>query len=78
MFILSKRSLILPSPDGSASVRVRRDFVGEIPDWAAGTDYFRALVADGKIVPTGKRDAETQSASEKKVKTRRGGEVTGE
>lgn len=78
MFILSKRSLILPSPDGSTSVRVRQDFVGEIPDWAAGTDYFRALVADGKIVPTGKRDAETQAASEKKVRTRRGKEVTEE
>lgn len=75
MFILSKRSLILPSPDGSASVRVRRDFVGEVPDWAAETEYFRALVADGKIVPTGKRDAETQAAAEKKVKTRRGREV---
>lgn len=78
MFILSKRSLILPSPDGSTSVRVRRDFLGEVPDWAAETEYFRALVADGKIVPTGKRDAETQAASEKKVKTRRGKEVTEE
>lgn len=75
MFILSKRSLILPSPDGSTSVRVRRDFLGEVPDWAAETEYFRDLVADGKIVPTGKRDAETQAASEKKVKTRRGKEV---
>ena len=78
MFILSKRSLILPSPDSSTSVRVRRDFLGEVPDWAAETEYFRALVADGKIVPTGKRDAETQAASEKKVKTRRGKEVTEE
>ena len=76
MLVLSKRNIVIPAPDGSTSVRVRRDFLGEVPDWAAETEYFRALVADGKIVPTGKRDAETQAASEKKVKTRRGKEVT--
>lgn len=78
MFILSKRNVILPSPDGSRSVRVARDFVGEIPDWAAQTAYFRALAADGKIVPTGRRDKEQQEADEKKVKTRRGRETAGE
>lgn len=76
MLVLSKRNIVIPAPDGSTSVRVRRDFLGEVPDWAAETEYFRDLVADGKIVPTGKRDAETQAASEKKVKTRRGKEVT--
>lgn len=78
MFIFSKRNIILPSPDGSQSVRVKQDFVGEIPDWAAETQYFRDLVADGKIVPTATRDKDTQSAAEKKVKTRRGKEVTEE
>ena len=78
MFIFSKRNVILPSPDGSTSVRVKRDFVGEIPDWAAETEYFRALVADGKIAVTGKADKETQAVDEKKVKTRRGKEVTEE
>lgn len=78
MFIFSKRNIILPSPDGSQSVRVKQDFVGEIPDWAAETQYFRDLVADGKIVPTTTRDKDTQSAAEKKVKTRRGKEVTEE
>ena len=76
MLVLSKRNIVIPAPDGSTSVRVRRDFLGEVPDWAAETEYFRDLVADGKIVPTGKRDAETQAASEKKVKTSRGKEVT--
>lgn len=78
MFILSKRNLILPSPDGSASVRVRRGFVGRVPDWAAETGYFRALAADGKIVITGRADKETQAADEKKVKTRRGSKTTEE
>lgn len=78
MFIFSKRNIILPSPDGSQSVRVKQDFVGEIPDWAAETQYFRDLVADGKIVPTTTRDKDTQTAAEKKVKTRRGKEVTEE
>ena len=72
MFVMSKRNIILPSPDGTASVRLVRDFVGEIPEWAAQTEYYRALVADGKIVPTGKSDKDIQKADEKKVKTRRG------
>ena len=75
MFVTSKRNIILPSPDGTASVRLVRDFVGEIPEWAAQTEYYRALVADGKIVPTGKSDKDIQKADEKKVKTRRGKET---
>lgn len=72
MFILAKRNLILPSPDGSTSVRVMRDFVGEIPQWATQTAYFEGLVKDGKIVITPKSDKETQKAAEKPVKVRRG------
>lgn len=79
MFVLSKRNVILPSPDGSKKVTVKRDFVGEIPDWAAETDYFRALVADGKIsVPKTKKDKDTQEAAEQKVATRRGKTTTKE
>lgn len=72
MFILSKRNVILPSPDGAKTIRVGRDFVGEIPDWAAATPYFSALVQDGKVVVTQKSDEETQKAAEKPVKVRRG------
>lgn len=78
MFVMSKRNIVLPSPDGTASVRLVRDFVGEIPEWAAQTEYFRALVADGKIVPTSKSDKDIQKADEKKVKTRRGKETAQE
>ena len=78
MFVLSKRNIILPSPDGSVSVRLARDGMCAIPDWAAETAYFKALVADGKIVPAGMIDSETQAAAEKPVRVRRGKEVTAE
>lgn len=78
MFVLSKRNLLLPSPDGSQTFRVMRDFVGEIPAWAAKTSYFDALVKDGKIVVTNRSDKSVQSAAEKKTKTRRGAETTEE
>lgn len=72
MFILSKRNIILPSPDGCQMIRVTRDFVGEIPDWAAKTSYFNELVRDGKIVPSSAADKDLQEAAEKPVKARRG------
>ena len=78
MFVLSKRNIVIPAPDGTTSVRLRAGLMETVPDWAAETDYFRALVADGKIVPSGTSDKETQKAAEKKVKTRRGKEVTEE
>ena len=49
MFIFSRKHVRLPSKDGSLSFDVPRGYVGEIPEWAADTKYFRALVADGKI-----------------------------
>ena len=65
MFILSHRNIRLPSPDGKSSFFVARGYVGEIPDWAADTPYFRALVADGKIsVPASTRDRDTQAAAD--------------
>ena len=78
MFVLSKRNLILPSPDGSMSVRLARNVMCQVPDWAAETAYFRDLVADGKVIPSGASDRETQAAAEQKVKTRRGKETTEE
>lgn len=79
MFIMSKRNVILPSVDGTKKHKVSRDFVGDIPDWATETAYFRALVADGKIsVPASHQDKDTQDAADSKVKTRRGKTVTEE
>ena len=78
MLVLSKRNIIISSPDGSASVTLKRDGLAQVPEWAVKTAYFRALVADGKIVPTTNKDKDTQAAAEKKVKTRRGKETTEE
>lgn len=79
MFIMSKRNVILPSVDGTKKHKVSRGFVGDIPDWATKTAYFRALVADGKIsVPASHQDKDTQDAADSKVKTRRGKTVTEE
>ena len=48
---------------------VSRGFVGEIPDWAADTDYFRALVKDGKIsLPASHKDRDVEAAQKKRRK----------
>ena len=78
MFVLSKRNIILPSPDGSVSVRLRRGDLVDPPDWAAKTDYCKALIADGELGVRDRSDKSTQAADEKKVKTRRGKETTEE
>lgn len=76
MFVLSKRNIDLPGPGGV--VRLSRGQMADVPAWAADTAYFKALVADGKIVPSATSDKATQAAAEKRVKTRRGKEVTEE
>ena len=76
MFVLSKRNIDLPGPGGV--VHLSRGQLADVPAWAADTAYFKALVADGKIVPSATSDEATQAAAEKKVKTRRGKEVTEE
>lgn len=67
MFIVANRNIILPSADGSQSIRVERGFMGNIPDWAAKTPYFNALVKDGKIaVPKSKKDKDIRNAGKGK------------
>ena len=78
MLVLSKRNIDIPAPDGSAVVHLRRDGLESVPDWVAELPYFRELVADGKVVVTGKADRETQAAAEKKTRVRRGKETTEE
>ena len=78
MFVLSKRNVIIPAPDGSTAVALRPDVMTDIPEWAAQTNYFQALVRDGKIVPTGTSDKESQKAAEKNVRTRRGKTISEE
>lgn len=78
MLVLSKRNIVIPAPDGSTSVRLRAGLMETVPDWAAETPYFKALAKDGKIVPSNVSDKSAQVAAEKKVRTRRGKEVTEE
>ena len=78
MLVLSKRNIVIPAPDGSTAVRLRAGLMETVPDWATKTPYFQALVRDGKIVPSDRSDKSAQAAAEKKVKTRRGKEVTEE
>ena len=73
MFILAKRNILLPGKEpGAAPVRLKKDLFATVPDSAADTNYFRELVADGKIVVTNHSDKAIQTAAEKPVKTRRG------
>lgn len=76
MFVLSKRNIDLPWAGGT--IRLARDVMGTVPDEVADTPYFKALLADGKVVVSGKSDKETQTAAEKKVRTRRGKTTTEE
>lgn len=65
MFILSKRNIMFRTPDGAQTHFVRRDFVGEVPDWVGKTKYFKQLVADGVIaVPASTKDADVQPVAE--------------
>nr|DAD70885.1 MAG TPA: hypothetical protein [Siphoviridae sp. ctvok7] len=76
MFVLPKRNVEIPWVGGT--VRLTRGTMTAIPDAAAETAYFKALVADGKVVPSDTSDRETQAAHDKPVKTRRGKAVTEE
>ena len=72
MFIVSKRNILLPSPDGSQVVPIQKDFIGEIPDWAAETAYFKGLVKDGKIgVPSSRKDQQVVLEAEKPVRRKK-------
>lgn len=73
MFIMAKRNIELPSPDNSRKHKVEKGFIGNIPDWAADTPYFRALVEDGKIVvPASSKDKDILEAEDKKPSRKKG------
>ena len=79
MFILSKRNVLFRTSDGAQTHLVRRDFIGNVPDWIGQTRYFRQLVADGVIaVPETTKDADVQAAAEVEVKDIRPEPETGD
>lgn len=68
MLVLSNRNIVIPCPDGSTSIRLVRGSISPVPDWVPQTAYFRALVSDGKIVPSVPR---SDKELEKKTSERR-------
>lgn len=79
MFILCKRNVLFRTSDGAQTHLVRRDFIGNVPDWIGQTRYFRQLVADGVIaVPDTTKDADVQDAAEAEVKDIRPEPETGD
>lgn len=65
MIIVSKNNILIPSEDQSMFFPVHRGWMGEAPDWATNTQYFRELVADGKIIVSeSRRDRDLQAADE--------------
>lgn len=65
MVIVSKNNILLPSEDQSMVFPVPRGWMGEVPDWAFDTQYFRELAADGKIIVSqSRRDCDLQAADE--------------
>ncbi len=72
MFVYSHVNVLLPDLAGSRRFMVQRDYIGEIPDWAAETEYFQELVRDGKIsLPKSRSDkaiADAEAAPKRKKK----------
>ena len=45
MFVVSKRNIILPGPNGER-FRMGKDYMGPVPAWAEDSAYLKALAAD--------------------------------
>ena len=68
MFIMSKRNIIIPSPDGKMSKKLHKGYVGAVEDWVTKTDYFKELVNDKKIIITETaKDSELEKADAEKT-----------
>ena len=75
MFVMSNRNVVIPSPDGKASVRLHRGQMATVPDWAPKTAYFKALVADGKLVVSdSSKDRDQEKARKAAEKARKAAE----
>ena len=76
--VLPKRNIIIPSPDGKTSVRLNKGVITQVPDWAPKSSYYKALVADKKLlVMTGGRKGRDKNAEEKAAESGGGDTVTG-
>ena len=48
--IISKRNIIIPSPDGRQAYPIPKDYIGSVPDWVTKTKYFEELVKDLSLI----------------------------
>lgn len=68
MFVVSKRNIILPGPDGE-KFHMPRDYMGPVPAWAEESAYLKALAADGKVIISasgGDKDIEAAAKKNRK------------
>ncbi|PWM47261.1 MAG: hypothetical protein DBX62_05130 [Clostridia bacterium] len=82
MFVVSKRNIIIPSPDGSQAFRLPKDFMGDVPAWVSDSPYFKGLVSDGKIIVSNSKsdkslEASAKAAAEAEAKAKSGGKGRG-
>lgn len=71
-FVVSNRNIVIPSQDGRERVKIPKGFMGMVPDWVPKTAYFKALVADGKlIVSESKSDKDLERERKAAEKARR-------
>lgn len=71
MFVVSKRNIILPGPNGER-FHMPRDYMGTVPAWAEGSAYLKALEADGKIIISASGKDKDIDAAEKEKRGKRG------
>lgn len=68
MFVVSKRNIILPGPNGE-KFHMPRDYMGPVPAWAEESAYLKALAEDGKvIISDSARDKDIDEAEKKRKK----------
>lgn len=68
MFVVSKRNIILPSPNGE-KFHMPRDYMGPVPAWAEKSAYLKALAEDGKVIISASgRDKDVDAAEKKRKK----------
>lgn len=67
MFVVSKRNIILPSPNGE-QFRMAKDYMGPVPAWAEDSAYLKALAADGKVILSASGTDKDFAAGEKTSK----------
>lgn len=69
MFVVSKRNIILPGPNGE-KFHMPRDYMGPVPAWAEESVYLKSLEADGKVIISasgGDKDIDTAEKKRKKA-----------